>query len=164
MPESTSPIGILAFLILFSPSLSGQQSINASGGEAGGIGGTMSFSIGQVAYTAQSGSSGKISQGVQQAYLEIMVSSEEPVSSVSIRLFPNPSSSYTSIALDDFLSADLLSFSYQLFDVFGNYITSADIASSLNSIPTAELVSGMYILKVFYKNQPIKTFRFIKTE
>ena len=152
-------------MLLFLPVLNGQQTINVSGGEAGGVGGEMSYSIGQIEYTVYNGTSGTMSQGVQQPYLEIMVGSEEPANSLSIRLFPNPASSYTSLAVDEFESTtDLTSFSYQLFDVYGHYLWSADIKSSTNRISTSSLATGMYIIKVFYKNQSIKTFRFIKTD
>ncbi len=165
MPGSLNPIGVIALSLLCLQPLCSQQSINASGGDAPGSGGSMAWSIGQIAYTAANGSSGMISQGVQQTYLEIMVSNGEPLADFDLRLFPNPSSSFTFIAIEDIDAlADLASFTYQLFDVYGHFLWSATMPYSLNYIPTADLVSGMYILKVFYKTQPIKTFRFIKTE
>ncbi len=165
MPGSTNPLGVITFIILCLPTLYGQQNTTALGGEASGIGGTLSYSIGQIAYTTADGATGSINQGVQQPYLQIMVSNQESLGSVSIRLFPNPSSSNTIIALDDFSSyPDLASFRYQLFDVYGTFLWAENIQSTLNQIQTTQLISGMYILKVFYKNQPLKTFRFIKTE
>ncbi len=165
MLSRTNPLGVIAFIVLCMPTMYAQQSINASGGEADGIGGLMSYSIGQVAYTSISGAAGDISQGVQQAYLEIMVSSEDPGHKIDIRLFPNPSASYTSIDLGDHLSvSDLSAFSYRLYDLYGNHLWAQSIQTSISKVPTAHLASGMYILKVFHLNHPIKTFRFIKTE
>lgn len=165
MTGSKTPFYIMAFLLLCLSSLHGQQGLTASGGEAGGTGGSMSFSVGQIAFESYTGTSGMISQGVQQAYLEIMVGNEALTDNFSIRLFPNPSASFTSISMDELdPSTALASFSYQLYDLYGHLINVEVIQSSLNRIPTSDLVPGMYILKVFYKNQPIKTFRFIKTE
>ena len=46
----------------------GQESVNSSGGTATGATGSVSYSVGQVFYTAQSSLGGSVSQGVQQAY------------------------------------------------------------------------------------------------
>ncbi len=46
-----------------------QTSINGAGGEATGIGGKMSFSIGEVAYTSISTLNFTITQGIQQPYI-----------------------------------------------------------------------------------------------
>jgi hypothetical protein len=165
MTGSKTPFYIMALLLLCLSSMHGQQSLNASGGEAGGASGSMSFSIGQIAYESYTGNSGMISQGVHQAYLEIMVGNEELTDNFSVRLFPNPSASFTSIALNDLNPSTAWTyFSYQLFDLYGHLLNAEVIQSSPNRIPTSDLVPGMYILKVFYKNQPIKTFRFIKTD
>ena len=49
-----------------------QESVNSTGGNATGSGGTVAYSVGQVVYTANTGSSGNVEQGVQHAY-EILV-------------------------------------------------------------------------------------------
>ena len=55
----------IVLLIRFA-SIQAQQSVVASGGEASGTGGTMSFSAGQVLYSTYFGSNGSVIQGVQQ--------------------------------------------------------------------------------------------------
>ncbi|MBT3920140.1 MAG: hypothetical protein HOF24_07130, partial [Flavobacteriaceae bacterium] len=45
-----------------------QSALTASGGEAVGAGGSLSYTIGQVDYIQASGSGGTASQGVQQAF------------------------------------------------------------------------------------------------
>lgn len=47
-----------------------QQSVNAAGGDATGVGGTASFSIGQIVYTTIGNNGTTVAQGVQQAQLE----------------------------------------------------------------------------------------------
>lgn len=47
--------------------LYGQQAVLGGGGEATGSGGTVSYSIGQIAYTSK-GAGGTVSEGVQQAF------------------------------------------------------------------------------------------------
>jgi hypothetical protein len=60
---------ILLSICLMQFVLVAQTSLNAAGGEATGIGGKMSFSIGEVAYTSISNSNFTITQGVQQPYI-----------------------------------------------------------------------------------------------
>ena len=57
-----------AFLLLGLGGLHAQESVNSSGGEATGTGGTASYSVGQVVYTTATGTNGSVAQGVQQPY------------------------------------------------------------------------------------------------
>jgi len=57
----------LAFLLAFGVHIvHAQEVIDAAGGEATGSGGTVSYSLGQVVYTFNSGAGGRENQGVQQ--------------------------------------------------------------------------------------------------
>ena len=59
------------FLIIFAFTITliqAQQTTVAAGGDASGIGGTFSYSIGQVVYTYIYGSDVLVAQGVQQPY------------------------------------------------------------------------------------------------
>ena len=50
---------IVVFLMLFSMlGLKAQETTDASGGEASGSGGTVSYSVGQIVYTTSSGTNG----------------------------------------------------------------------------------------------------------
>ncbi|MDD2634269.1 MAG: hypothetical protein PHW82_02085 [Bacteroidales bacterium] len=46
--------------------LQAQESVNTTGGNALGSGGSVSYSAGQVIYTNNTGTSGSVAQGVQQ--------------------------------------------------------------------------------------------------
>jgi hypothetical protein len=46
-----------------------QTSVNGTGGEATGLNGQMSFSVGEIVYTTMSNSNNIITQGVQQPYI-----------------------------------------------------------------------------------------------
>ena len=45
-----------------------QETLSTSGGNASGLGGSSSFTVGQVFYTSNSSIAGFVSQGVQQAF------------------------------------------------------------------------------------------------
>ncbi len=165
MNSKTIPFAIIAFFMCWIPAVSSQQSVNAAGGEAQGSGGSMAFSVGQVAYTYNQGATGNSNEGVQQPFIEIMVSTETPFSAISIQLYPNPSAAYTSVEINDIGSVpDLSDFSCQLYTIYGHLLWSDSIEEPLTRLNTSTLTAGMYIVKVNFQNQPIKTFRFIKTE
>ena len=67
MKNKSKPILLFAISLSTSVFLA-QESANVSGGEATGSGGTVSYTIGQVAYTNHTGTNGNINQGVQQPY------------------------------------------------------------------------------------------------
>lgn len=48
--------------------LKAQEAIPASGGNATGSGGSVSYSVGQVEYSSNTGSGGSVAAGVQQPY------------------------------------------------------------------------------------------------
>ncbi|MCP4124502.1 MAG: T9SS type A sorting domain-containing protein [Bacteroidetes bacterium] len=56
------------FILLSFLSSHGQQALSAGGGEATDVGGTVSFTVGQVAYEYKSDTGGSVSEGVQQTY------------------------------------------------------------------------------------------------
>ena len=68
MKNKSRPILLLATLLLWVGFVQAQESVNASGGNAIGSGGTVAYSIGQVVYTANTDASGTVSQGAQQTY------------------------------------------------------------------------------------------------
>lgn len=57
---------LVACLLCVAQLMNSQESLNASGSEATGTGGTVSYSVGQVFYSTQTGSNGTLSEGVQQ--------------------------------------------------------------------------------------------------
>ena len=80
----------VAFLLLGLGGLHAQESPTASGGDATGSGGTVDYSVGQVAYITNVNASGTVSQGVQQAYEIFTVGIQEAELNISLSVFPNP--------------------------------------------------------------------------
>jgi len=70
---------IAAFLLgIGLTGLQAQESVTASGGNASGAGGTVSYSVGQVVYKTNTGSNGSEAQGVQQPYeISVIIGIEE---------------------------------------------------------------------------------------
>ena len=139
-----------------------QEAILTSGQEASGTGGFSSSSMGQVFYTTNSGSSGTVAQGVQQAF-EISVTSgiDEIGINLKCAAYPNPTIDNVTLTIEDNASSNL---SYDLFDFQGKKIGSDQVTSENTVIDMSELPSAIYFLKVAHNNSVIKTFKIIKNQ
>ena len=59
---------IMFLCSIFIASLQAQETIPATGGNASGSGGSVSYTIGQITYRTISGTNGAVTQGIQQPY------------------------------------------------------------------------------------------------
>ena len=137
-----------------------QQTLLASGGQATGVAGSSSYSVGQLVYTINSGSSGTVTQGVQQS-IELFTLSNPELTTVNLTAmtYPNPTSDYITLKISD---SALDNLSYKLIDVNGKVIANGSITNADTQISMQSLALGMYILKVNQNNQELKTFKIIK--
>lgn len=152
-----------AFLLLGLGGLQAQESVNGSGGEATGLGGTASYSVGQVLYTAATGTNGSVAQGVQQPY-EISVTTgvkEENINLV-MNVFPNPTINYITLKVDASTSLSDQQLSFQLIDLKGKIIENKNVMQSNTSINMETLPKAIYFLNVTDNKQVVKTFKIIK--
>ena len=151
-------ISILLAMLLVSFGLQAQVSMNAAGGNAAGDGGSVSFSVGQTAFSANAGSNGSVTQGVQQPYEISVLSVAEQAENISLSVYPNPSTDYLYLTSSD-ENSDL---SYQLFDMNGRLLKSEKITENQTNIDMQGLVSATYFVKVNQGNKTVKTFKIIK--
>ncbi len=150
----------VTLLMASSGGLYAQQATAAAGNEAVGTGGTCSYTIGQVAYTASSGTNGKVNQGVQQPY-EILttVGLEEQHIALELAAFPNPTNGSLTLSVTDHSETNL---SYQLFDTRGKLIEEKKIVQNETGVSMDGLASAAYLLKITDNGQLIKEFQIIK--
>ena len=163
-------MAIMAMLFSFVFSFSylmAQESLNATGGNASGGGGSVSYSIGQVFYTINTGTDGSVAQGVQQPFeISVVTGLEEAIGiNLSVTTYPNPTTDCLTLRIDEFEISNL---SYQLYNVQGKLLQSEIISGSQTSIVMSNLVPAIYFVKVIVKTQDIasqqevKTFKIIK--
>ena len=153
---------VVATLLTFAFSLStAQESVNATGGDASGSGGTVAYSLGQVFYTTNSGSSGTVSQGVQQTYEISTVGMKQTELTISLSVFPNPTTDDLTLQIHDYNNEKL---TYQLFDMQGKLLSSKVITSNQTQINMSDLPVATYFMIVMQKNRKIrrKSFKIIK--
>ena len=152
---------VIVFSLLFLVEFTFAQSVlTATGGEAVGTGGSLSYTIGQVNYIKASGIGGTASQGVQQAFT-ITVLGNDDFSSIELKavVFPNPTTNYINLIITNVASEDL---SYRLFDINRRLISSHKITSQETIIPMERLASATYLLYVLDQNSQLKVFKIIK--
>ncbi|MDX9905017.1 MAG: T9SS type A sorting domain-containing protein [Bacteroidales bacterium] len=157
----------LKFLIVFvilawQTDLIAQECISATGGEATGGGGTVSFTIGQVAYTIDQGYTGSTIKGVQQPF-EFISLGVEDAEGIELQCiaYPNPTSDFIRLKIDNY---DLENLDYELYDLTGKLLQSQKISDRLTTISMRDLPPSQYFLKVSETGQSLKTFKIIKNQ
>ncbi|MDD3480409.1 MAG: T9SS type A sorting domain-containing protein [Paludibacteraceae bacterium] len=162
MKHKRLKLSALLFLGLGLTGLQAQTSVNATGGNASGSGGSASYSVGQVVYTSNTGSSGTVDQGVQHAYEIFTVGIKETALNISLTAFPNPTADHLTLQIRDYNNEKL---SYQLFDMQGKQVSNGQIVAqqtqiNMNSLPTATY----FINVVNQENKKVQSFKIIKTQ
>ena len=157
----------LLFLAAFTVSIVGlhaQESTSSSGGEASGDGGTVSYSVGQVVYSTHSGTTGSVSEGIQQPYeISVIIGLEETGINLNISAFPNPTTDYLILKIADDAHQESR-FTITLYDLNGRVIEQQIVVSNETAIDMASLNAATYIIKVTSENEEVKTFKIIKNQ
>lgn len=137
-----------------------QQSINTSGGNATGSSGTVSYSVGQVAYMAHAGTTGSVAQGVQHAFEIFNLDLEEVESSnVSVLVYPNPTAEFLTLEVKDL---DHSTLGYQLYDLQGRLLKSEPMTDQKTKVDMRTLPSATYFIKMSQGKTTIQSFKIIK--
>jgi len=142
-----------------------QEAMPVSGGDASGSGGSASFTVGQVVYTTNTGTTGSVAQGVQQAYEIFVITGAPEIKGINLTcsVYPNPATDYLKLSVKDMDKENL---SYVLYDLKGKVLETNPVRDIETTINMGTLVSGTYFLKlVQVKNassQEVKTFKVVK--
>ncbi|WP_299210862.1 T9SS type A sorting domain-containing protein [uncultured Aquimarina sp.] len=150
------------FLIIFSTMLleiAAQEAVVTLGAEITDVGGSISYTIGQIVYIPMSGTSGSIVPGVQQS-VEINVLDVDDIEKpdIEITVYPNPMHDHLIIELQTFKQE----FDYLLYDTLGREIKSNKIQEDKTVISLQDFPDGTYFLKVYSFNKTMRTFQIIK--
>lgn len=153
-------IALLVVVLLCASFAEAQESANASGGDATGSGGTVAYSVGQVVYTTNTGSTGSVAQGVQQTYVILNLGINETAMNMTLTAFPNPTAENLTLQISDYNNEKL---AYQLFDMQGKLVSNGQIVAqqtfiNMNSLPTATY----FVYVVNQENQKVQSFKIVK--
>ena len=153
--------GIILLFVLSATMSFAQNAVTVSGGEANGNSGSVSYSIGQTFYSANVGSNGQVSEGVQQPYEIYDVTEVQSVISgaISLSAFPNPTSDFLNLRIDgDYIDG----LSCAMFDISGKEIMQQRITSSQTSLDVQQLPPATYFVRVTKGKNEVKTFKIVK--
>jgi|AntAceMinimDraft_3_1070362.scaffolds.fasta_scaffold07808_2 opacity protein-like surface antigen len=142
--------------------LQAQESVNATGGNALGNGGTASYSVGQMIYTTNTGTGGNtVAQGVQQPFEISVVTGIEEAQGINLDVsaYPNPTSDYLTVKVENYETANL---QYTVFDINGKLLQTIKATGGETQIQTSQLVPAHYFVKVLDNQKEIKVFKIIK--
>lgn len=137
-----------------------QQANTATGGNASGSGGSITYSVGQVVYTTSTGTTGSVAQGVQQAFEIFTVGIKETALDITLVAFPNPTTNNLALQISDIKKEKLV---YQLYDMQGKLINNAQIVAEQTQIDMSGLSTATYFVHITNQdNKKIQSFKIIK--
>lgn len=156
---------LLAILItgmLYTGFVQAQQSVNTSGGDASGSGGSVAYSIGQISYIHTMGSTGSVAEGVQHAFEIFSTGIRKTESGISLYIFPNPTAGKLTLQISDYENQEL---TYFLHNMQGKLLNSKQITSKQTNIKMDHLSSATYYIHVVnQENIKVQSFKIIKTQ
>ena len=151
---------LLLIFIFIVDSLQAQQTVAATGGEASGSGGTVSYSVGQIVYTTAVGGQINISQGVQQPYEFSTLGIDDYAGiTLSMKVFPNPVADYVVLKIE---MPRPVALKYLLSDFSGKPLRMDVIVDDETEIFMKKHPSATYFLIVSDEKSVLKTFKIIK--
>jgi len=152
---------VVFYLFAYAMAIQAQTVIPATGGNATGAGGSVSYTIGQVVYTTNTGANGTVSQGVQQPFEISVVTGLAEATDINLicTAYPNPASDLLTLKVENYDKENL---SYKLFNANGIILESKKVTGNETTISMVVLLPSIYILKVLAGNKEIKTFKIIK--
>jgi hypothetical protein len=146
--------------------LHAQQTVPAAGGNDSGSGGSVSYSLGQVVYTTNTGTTGSVASGVQQPF-EISVLTgldDAKVINLTYSVYPNPTSDFLILKIEGEVK---MQYTVSLYSMTGNLLRTQKVEASETQIDMGKLAVATYFLKIVQakkssSSQEIKTFKIIK--
>lgn len=156
---------IVFTLVISTMTIRAQDAISASGGNASGGGGSVSYSVGQVVYTTNTGTNGSVAQGVQQPFeISVVTGIENSMKiNLSCKAYPNPATTLLTLKVENF---DHQNLSYQLYEISGKLLEDKKLEGDETTIFMEHRQAATYLLKVVQTinstSLEIKIFKIIK--
>ena len=140
--------------------LQSQSTLSVSGGNASGQGGSLSYTVGQVAFHTFAGTAGEIMQGIQQPYeITVITGSEIPGINLLFSVYPNPADEFITLETGDYGFGLLY---YNFYNINGNVLLNGKVNGDQYRIYMGNLKSGTYFLRLSERSKILKTFKIIK--
>lgn len=133
---------ITSIFFMLSIVSNGQKAVVTAGGDAFGSGGSISYSIGQVAYSSSTG--GLVNEGVQQPYELFITSVDASFAAFDMNLFPNPTSDEFIIDMKNYVDG----ISADVFDTHGSLIENRRLLSNRTAVDVSNWAAATYLIRL----------------
>ncbi len=151
-----------AIVSIITVSLSAQSAVVPAGGSATGNGGTVTYTVGQIADQKVDGGGRYIIEGVQQPYeIQVVGINSYPGINLTAIVYPNPTADKVMLSIRDYEipSTGLM---LQLFDLSGKFLKTMVITDADTEIDFSGYAASTYQLRVVNQKQLLKTFKVVK--
>ncbi|KPL09591.1 MAG: hypothetical protein AMS26_22675 [Bacteroides sp. SM23_62] len=137
--------------------LQAQETASATGGDASGSGGRVSFTVGQVVFLTHTAASGTVTQGVQQPFEILVVTGFKEARDISLecKVYPNPAAEFVLLEVQNY---DLKDLNLQLYDMNGKILQHKKVEGNLTPIYMGALPPATYFLKIRTGSKELQTF------
>jgi hypothetical protein len=151
----------LLLFCLFAAVAQGQGAIPATGGTASGTGGSVTYTVGQIADSVMTGTNGFIIQGVQQPYEISTVTAIEDTDDITLgySVYPNPTEGKIRLVIRSVNDGD---FRFQLYNLNGTVLQDKKVVDEETEISMESQTSAIYFLRVIRDNREVKVFKIVK--
>lgn len=156
---------ILFLSCLLVSNLFAQSAIVPVGGDAQGNGGSVSYTVGQMAVESAANSNGSITvlEGVQQPY-EIMTVGVDDYPQIALNaiVYPNPTENIAQLQLNGFeIPTDGLRAT--LYNSNGKQLQNVTVTEDLTTFQIGQYATGTYYLEVRDGKRTLKTFKIVRS-
>ena len=160
MKQNRRNVLAITICCFLSTNLFAQSNTVASGGNANGTEGSVSYSIGQIDFIEATGTGGTANQGVQQP-IEIFVLGPDDFENITLEMavYPNPTNNYMTLKLTN---VEFEGMSFVLYDLSGRLLREEKIVNEQTLISLEGYASASYFLNILNQNGLLKTFKLIK--
>ena len=147
------------FFVLTGIAVFAQSDIVPAGGTATGEGGTVTFTVGQIAVQSQGEGGITLSEGVQQPYeIQTIGIDNYPDITLNAVVYPNPTRGNVQLTMNNVQ----LEGEVRVLDANGKLLFVKKIEGETTDIPMSDLAAGTYFVNVVNGKQVLKSFKVVK--
>ena len=152
---------LILLIFLFSAlKIFSQQQPVSSGGNAVSASGSVSYSIGQIAYQQAIGTGGSIIQGMQQPFeITATLGVENSEIQLEMQVYPNPVSDILNLKIEKISFKNM---QFRLYDLSGKLVKTESIKTAETKINLQNFPSSTYLLQIINEGKISKIFKIIK--
>ena len=136
-----------------------QNAVVPAGGTASGNGGTVTYTVGQIAVQTNSDGTASISEGVQQPYeISVVGVDEHPEITLNAVLFPNPTPGNVQLTIHNMQ----INGEVRIYDTNGKFLFSKKIEGENTALDLSHYAPATYYVNVYSGKQMLKSFKVVK--